>query len=56
MSPNISDPLTNKYDNTSERVRKIGGGLDDTRKALVFTNDTAFKEVNTDIVGGESKT
>ena len=50
MSSNISDPLSKKCDNPSEKVRKTSGDLDDTKKALVFTTDTVVKNVNTDMV------
>ena len=50
MSSNISDPLPNKSDNPSEKVRKTSGDLDDTEKALVPTTDTVLKELNTDMV------
>ena len=50
MSSNISDPLPNKSDDPSERVRKKSGDLDDTKNALVPTTYTVVKEVNTDMV------
>ena len=53
MSYNISDPLPNKYDNPSEKVRKTSGDLDDTEKALVTTTEKFFKEGNTDMKGGK---
>ena len=50
MYSNISDPLPNKSDNLSEKVRKTSGDLYETKKALVTTTDTVFKEGNTDTV------
>ena len=50
MSSNIIGPLPKEYDNPSEKVRKKSGYLDDTKKALVTTTDTVFKEGNTDMV------
>ena len=47
MSSNISDPLTKKYDNPSEKFRKTSGDLDYTKKALVTTTETVVKEGNT---------
>ena len=44
MSSNISDPLPKKSDNTSERVRKTSGDLDETKKVLVTTTDMVVKE------------
>ena len=55
MSLNIICPLPKEYDTPSEKVRKIGGYLDDTIQALVSTTDTFFKEVNTDMVDKEGK-
>ena len=55
MSYNISDPLPNKYDNPSEKVRKTSGDLDDTKQALVTTIDTVVKERNTEIFEKEGK-
>ena len=49
MSSNISDPLPKKYDNTSEDIRKTSRDQDETKKKLVTTTDTVFKEGNTDI-------
>ena len=43
MSSNIIGPLPKESDNPSETVRKKGGDLDDTKKALVTTTDTVFK-------------
>ena len=56
MPSNISDPLPRKYDNPSERVRKISGELDDTKKALVFTTDMVVKEKNTEMLDKKRKT
>ena len=50
MSSNISDPLPNRSDNPSEKVRKTSGDFDDTKKALVFFTETVAKEGNTDMV------
>ena len=50
VSSNISDPFPKKSDNPSEKVRKTSGYLYETEEALVTTNDTVFKEGNTDIV------
>ena len=50
ISFNISDPLTKEYDNTSEKVRKTSGDLDETEKVLVTTTETVVKEGNTDMV------
>ena len=47
MSSNISDPLPKKSDNSSEKVRKTSGYLDDTKNALVNTTYTVVKEGNT---------
>ena len=49
MASNISDPLKNKSDNPSEKVRKTSGNLDETKKALVTTNDMVVKEGNTEM-------
>ena len=43
MCSNISDPLPNKSDNPSEKVRKISGDLDETEKSLVTTTETVVK-------------
>ena len=51
MSSNISNPLPKKYDNTSEKVGTISGGLDDIKKAFVTTTDMVVKEGNTEMVG-----
>ena len=57
MSSNISDTLPNKSDNPSEKVRKTSGNLEKTKKALVTTIDTVFREGNTDKEGKkENKT
>ena len=56
MSSNISDPLPKKYDNTSEKVRKKSGDLNETEKALVTTTETVVKEGNTDMVDKKTKT
>ena len=56
MSYNISDPLPKKSDNTSEKVRKISGDLDDTENSLVTTTDTVVKEGNTGMVYRKRKT
>ena len=56
MSSNISDPLPKKYDNPSEKVRKTSGDVDNTKKALVNTTDTVFKEGNTDTVEKKCRT
>ena len=56
MSSNISDPLPKKSYNSSERVRKTSGGLDNTKKSLVFTTDAVVKKSNTDMVDKKSKT
>ena len=50
MSSNISDPSPKKSDNPSEKVRKTGGYLDETEKALVATTETVIKEGNTEMV------
>ena len=50
MSSNISDPLPKKYDNPSEKFRKISGDLNETEKILVTTTDTVVKEVSTGMV------
>ena len=55
MSSNISDPLPKKSDNSSEKVRKTSGYLDDTKNALVNTTYTVVKEGNTDMVEKEVK-
>ena len=44
MSSNIIGPLPKEYNNPSKKVRKKSGDLDDTKKALVTTNETFFKE------------
>ena len=49
MSSNISDPLQKKSDNPSITVIKTSGDLDETEKALVTTNGTAFKVGNNDM-------
>ena len=56
MSYNISDPLPKKSDNTSEKVRKISGDLDDIKKAFVTTIDTVVKKGTTDTFDREEKT
>ena len=56
ISYNIIGPLPKEYDNPSEKVRKTSGVLDDTKKTLVITTDTIFKEGNTDMVDKKSKT
>ena len=48
MSLNISNPLPNKSDNPSGKVRKTSGDLDETEKVLVATTDMVSKEGNTD--------
>ena len=55
MSSNISDPLPKKSDNSSEKVRKTSGYLDDTKQALVTNTDTFFREGNTGMVDKEVK-
>ena len=50
MSSNISDPLPNRSDNPSEKVRKTSGDFDDNKKSFVTTTDTVSKERNTDMV------
>ena len=56
MSSNISEPLQNKCDNPSEKVRKTSGYLDETKKALFTNNETVVKEGNTDTVDKKWKT
>ena len=55
MLSSISDPLPKKSDNTSEKVIKTSGDLDDTKKALFFTTVTVTKEGNTDMLGKKVK-
>ena len=55
MSSNISDPLPKKSDNPGENIRKTSGDLDETKKALVTTNETFVKEVNNDMVDKKRK-
>ena len=43
MSPNTIFPLPKESDTPGEKVRKTSGDLDDTRQALVTTNDTVFR-------------
>ena len=54
VSFNIIEALPKEYDNTSEKVIKRSGDLDDTKKTLVFTTDTVVKEKNTDMVERKS--
>ena len=56
MSSNIIGPLPKESGNPSENVRKKGGHLDDTKKALVNTTDTVVKGGNTDMVEKKCKT
>ena len=55
MSYNISDPLPKKTDNSSEKVRKTRGDLDETKKELVTNTDTFVKEGTTDMVHKEKE-
>ena len=55
MSSNNIGPFPNKYDYTSKMVRKASGDLDYTKKALVTTTDTVFKEGTTDTVDKKGK-
>ena len=55
MLSSISDPLPKKSDNTSEKVIKTSGDLDDTKNALVTTTDTVAKEGNTAMVDKKGK-
>ena len=48
-------PLPKESDTPSEKVIKTIGDLDDTKKALVNTTYTVFKEGNTDMVDKEGK-
>ena len=50
MSSNIIGPFPKESDNSSEKVRKTSGDLDDTKNALVITTDRVVIEVNTDMV------
>ena len=56
MSSNISEPLQNKCDNPSEKVRKTSGDWDETEKALVTSTDTVVNEGNTEMVDKKRKT
>ena len=56
MSSNISDPLPKKKDNSSEKVRKTSGYLDNIEMVLVNINDRDIKEGNTDMVDKTMKT
>ena len=56
MSYNIIGLLPKESDNPSEKVRKISGCLDGTKKELVFTTDTVVREVSTDMVDRKRKT
>ena len=49
MTSNTNFPLRKEYDTLSVTVIKIGGDLDDTKQALVTTNDTVVKEGNNDM-------
>ena len=49
MSPNTICPFPKESDTPSEKVRKTGGDLDDTKLTLVATTGTVVKEGNTDI-------
>ena len=50
MYSNISDPLQIKSGDPSITVKKTSGYLDETKKSLITTTDTVFKEGNTDMV------
>ena len=50
MSSNTICPLPKESDTPSEKVRKKGGDLDDTKNLLVTTTDTVVKECNSDMV------
>ena len=41
--------MKNKSDNQSIMVKKTSGDLDETKKSLITTTDTVFKEGNTDM-------
>ena len=47
--------MSNKSDNPGEKVRKISGYLDDTKRALVTTTETVIKEGNNDMLDKKSK-
>ena len=55
MSLNTIFPLPKESDTPSEKVRKIGGDLDDTKHALVTTTHTVVKEGNAEMVDREDK-
>ena len=50
MSSNIIVPFPKESYNPNENVGKTSGDLDDTKKELVFTNDTVVKEGNNGMV------
>ena len=56
MPSNTIDPLPKEYDNPREKVRKVSGYLDDTKKSLVATIDTVVREGTTDMIDKKSKT
>ena len=56
MSSNIIGPLPKESYNPSEKVKITSGDLDDTKNALVTTNETVVKEGNTDMVDKKRKT
>ena len=55
MSSNIIGPFTKESDNPSGKVRETSRYLDDTKKELVFTNETVVKEGNNGMVDKKRK-
>ena len=55
MLSNTIGPLPKEYDNTSKKVRKASGGLDDIKKELFLTIETVVKEGITDMVDRKGK-